>query len=215
MEMLDEEHDGFEGDDNDENLYVLWSIAGHNIVIACPPPSRIGNKPVDAVVAQMKVTFNNIRFGLIVGMGGGVPSAKADIRLGDVVVSQPHQTFGDVVQYDTKKTTRSGFERTGSLNASQQVLLTAVARIRANNLQGRSNLSEHISKISRIPTFQRKNAGADVLFEAAYDHEGGYICDRCSADRQEVRPPRDNAEEVVVHYGMIASGNQVIRDGRT
>jgi NACHT, LRR and PYD domains-containing protein 3 len=39
------------------------------------------------VVCRMRSTFPNIRFGLMVGIGGGVPSKKNDIRLGDVVVS--------------------------------------------------------------------------------------------------------------------------------
>jgi nucleoside phosphorylase len=50
-----------------------------------------------------------------------------------------------------------------------------------------------------------------VLFEAAYDHECGPTCDRCKAERREVRQLRDTEEEVMVHYGIIASGNQVMR----
>lgn len=57
-------------------------------------------------------------------IGGGVPSTEADIRLGDVVVSQPHRVHGGVVQYDSGKTTLIGFERTGSLNSPPHVLLT-------------------------------------------------------------------------------------------
>jgi nucleoside phosphorylase len=93
LEMLDEEHEGLEGDDNDENLYILGSIAGHNIVISCLPAGRIGKNSAADMVTQLKVTFNNIRFGLMVGIGGGVPSSEADIRLGDVVVSQPFPKF--------------------------------------------------------------------------------------------------------------------------
>jgi len=215
QEMLDEEHGDFKRDSNDENLYSLGSIAGHNVVIVCLPAGRIGNNPAAAVATQMRATFKGIRFGLVVGIGGGVPSAEADIRLGDVVVSQPKGTFGGVVQYDAGKTTSTGFERTGSLNAPPQILLAAVARVQANELRGRSKLSEYVSKISCIPQFQRKKAGPDVLFEAAYDHEGGPTCDKCSTNRQEARQPRDNEEEVVVHYGTIASGNQDTRDGRT
>jgi len=29
----------------------------------------------------------------MVGIGGGVPSGEADIRLGDTIVSQPHQAI--------------------------------------------------------------------------------------------------------------------------
>jgi nucleoside phosphorylase len=212
QEMLDEEHQNLKRDpsDNDENLYALGSIGGHNVAIVCLPAGRIGGNPAAAVATQMRATFKAIRFGLMVGIGGGVPST-ADIRLGDVVVSQPHKAHGGVVQYDSGKATPSGFERTGSLNSPPHVLLSAVAQVRANELRGRSQLFTYISKLERIARFQRSKAGRDVLFEAAYDHSRGQTCDWCSVDRQEVRQPRESDQEVVVHYGTIASGNQVMR----
>jgi nucleoside phosphorylase len=214
QEMLDEEHHDLERDpaDNDENLYALGSIGGHNVAIVCLPAGRIGNNPAATVATQMRATFKKIRFGLIVGIGGGVPSAEADVRLGDVVVSQPHGTFAGVVQYDMGKTTASGFERTGALNSPPPILLAAVAKVRANELRDRSKLREHVSKLERITKFQRSKAGPDVLFEAAYGHEGGQTCDECSVNRHETRQARDSEEEVVTHYGTIASGNQVIKD---
>ncbi|CAN9183440.1 unnamed protein product [Alternaria alternata] len=214
QEMLDEEHPDLERDpaDNDENLYALGSIGGHNVAIVCLPAGRIGNNPAAAVAMQMRATFKKIRFGMMVGIGGGVPSAEADVRLGDVVVSQPQGKHGGVVQYDSGKATPSGFERTGSLNSPPHMLLAAVARVRANELRGRSKLCEHITKLEGIAKFQRSRAGLDVLFEAAYEHEGGQTCDKCSSDRHEAREPRDSEEEVSVHHGTIASGNQVIKD---
>jgi nucleoside phosphorylase len=118
---------------------------------------------------------------------------------------------GGVVQYDSGKTTLGGFERTGSLNSPPHVLLSAVAKVYAKELRGRSQLSTYVSKLERIAMFQRVKAGPDVLFEAAYDHVGVQTCDRCSVDRQKARQPRESEEEVVVHYGTIASGNQVMR----
>jgi nucleoside phosphorylase len=212
QEMLDEEHRDLERDlaDNDENLYALGSISGHNVAIVCLPAGRIGNNPAASVSTQMRATFKAIRFGLMVGIGGGVPSAEADIRLGDVVVSQPHKVYDGVVQYDVGKTTPSGFERTGSLNSPPHILLSAVAKVQSNELRGQSQLSTHVSKLERIARFQRVKAGPDVLFEAAYDHVGRDTCDQCSVDRHEVRQPRES-EEVAVYYGTIASGNQVMR----
>ena len=211
LEMLDEDHGPPEYYDNDENLYYLGSITGHNVVIVCLPTGRVGNNPAVAVATQTKATFRGIRFGLMVGIGGGVPSAEVDIRLGDVVVSQPDKTFGGVVQYDSGKATPSGFERTGSLNSPPQILLAAVASVRANNFRGRSKLTEHIAKLHNVPKFQRDKAGLDVLFEATYNHERGQTCGSCSMDRQEARQPRESGEEVVAHYGTIASGNQVMK----
>lgn len=100
--MLDEEHDDLERDinDHDKNIYCLGSIRGRNVAIVCLPGNWIGNNPAAVVAARMRATFKAIRFGLIVGIGEGVPSAEADIRLGGVVVSQPYQTSSGVIQRD-------------------------------------------------------------------------------------------------------------------
>jgi nucleoside phosphorylase len=215
QEMLDEEHGDFEREAGDGNLYSLGSIAGYNVVIVCLPAGRIGNNPAATVATQMRATFKGIQFGLMVGIGGGVPSAAIDIRLGDVVVSQPDTTFGGVVQYDAGKMTPSGFERTGALNSPPQILLAAINKVRANEYRGRSKLCEYLSTFSVNPKFQRGKAGPDVLFQASYDHAEGPTCAKCSTDRQEIRQPRDSEMEVAIHYGTIASGNQVMKNART
>ncbi|KAH7356017.1 nucleoside phosphorylase domain-containing protein [Pyrenochaeta sp. MPI-SDFR-AT-0127] len=213
QEMFDEEHDDLERghNDNDENLYALGSIGGHNVALVCLPAGRIGNNPAATVATQMQATFKGIRFGLMVGIGGGVPSAEADIRLGDVVVSQPHHTFAGVVQYDAGKNTPTGFERTGSLNSPPHILLAAVSRVRAAELRGRGKLMEYAARFERIPKFQRRKTGPDILFEADYDHEGGPSCANCSPERQQMRAQRESEENFVVHYGTIASGNQLMK----
>src|SRR6266480_3062306 len=214
QEMFDEDHEDLERDENDENLYSLGSIAGHNVVIVCLPAGRIGNNPAASVATQMRATFKEIRFWLMVGIGGGVPSTEVDIRLGDVVVSQPHRTFGGVIQYDFVKATPSGFERTGWLNSPPQILLSALQKVRANDARRKCRILEHVSKLSHLPQFKRDNAGPDILFEAMCDHAEGQTCGLCDTDKAVDRKPREG-KEVVIHYGMIASGNQVIKDRRT
>ena len=50
-----------------------------------------------AVVAtSMVLKFPRLRFGLLVGIGGGVATSTPDIRPGDVVVSQPSDQYGGV-----------------------------------------------------------------------------------------------------------------------
>jgi nucleoside phosphorylase len=212
--MLDEKHKDASRDvgDNNQNVYCMGSVAGHNVVIGCLPAGHIGTNSAAAVATQMQAAFKGIRFGLMVGIGGGVPSAKADIRLGDVVVSQPQGSFGGVVQYDFGRRTPNGLERIGSLNSPPQILLSAVSAVRAKEIGGESTLSHHVSTLEHIPAFQRLRAGPDLLFKAACNHKHGATCDQCSVEIQQPRPERERGVEVTVHYGTIASGNQVMKD---
>jgi nucleoside phosphorylase len=210
QEMLDEEHEDLEQDEHDTNIYSLGRVGEHNVVIVCLPAGLMGNNPAASVAMQLRATFRSVRFGLMVGIGGGVPSAEADIRLGDVVISQPHLGHGGVIQYDFGKATPNGFQRTGFLNSPPTILLGAVNKLRSNQLRRKTKLMEHIARLDRLPEFTREAAGLDVLFEAEYNHEQGPTCQSCSADRQVIRQPRPN-EEPVIYYGTIASGNQVIK----
>ncbi|KAI1035606.1 hypothetical protein LB504_006149 [Fusarium proliferatum] len=95
---------------------------------------QLGTSSAAVIAARMKSTFTAIRFGLMVGIGGGVPSDQADIRLGDVVVSQPTKRNGGVVQYDMGKVKPRICERTGSLNSPPEILLNALSKLKTNEL---------------------------------------------------------------------------------
>jgi nucleoside phosphorylase len=210
QEMLDEEHNTPPSDAHDTNIYTCGQIGEHNVVIACLPEGQTGTNSAATVAVQMKMAFPSTRFGLMVGIGGGVPSEEADIRLGDVVVSKPHKVHGGVVQYDSGKATPSGFERTGLLNTPPIVLLNAVANLRAKHMRGRGRLAEYLSKLDSLPDFTREAAGPDALFSAAYDHKkGAATCKEC--DSSYVADRESRRQELVVHYSTIASGNQVMR----
>jgi len=212
QEMLDEEHQDLPSNGNDTNIYTLGCIGEHNVVLAGLPAGQTGTNSAAAVAMQMKSTFPALRFGLMVGIGGGVPSKDADIRLGDIVVSQPGKGHGGVVQYDFGKSTPSGFERTGFLNAPPPILLAAVTKLRANQRRGRNSLSLHLSKLSSLPDFSRDEAGSDVLFKAENKHVEEDGCASCAAAGKVQRDERTR-DTPAVHYGTIASGNQVMRDG--
>lgn len=72
----------------------------HNVVIAFPGSSTYGTNAAAQTVTNMLRTFHNIRFGLMVGVGGGAPYRPdpkdpwKDIRLGDVVVSTSKGSHG-------------------------------------------------------------------------------------------------------------------------
>jgi nucleoside phosphorylase len=214
-EMLDEEHQDLPQDQSDSNIYTFGRIGEHNVVIACLPAGQMGTNSAATVASQMKSKFTSIRFGLMVGIGGGVPSAESDIRLGDVVISQPHMQHGGVVQYDFGKTGTDGhFTRTGSLNAPPTVLLAALAKFRSNHIRGRIWVQDHLSSVTRLPKFMYQGADFDVLYNATYSHVSGPTCDECSKEQVAKRVPRENTD-VSLHFGTIASGNQVMKDGVT
>ena len=96
--MLDDEFDGPEASEvNDNNTYVFGRIGGHNVVIGCLPIGRYGISSATSVAKDMVRLFPNLRFALMVGIGGGAPTPERDIRLGDVVVSVPRGRLGGVV----------------------------------------------------------------------------------------------------------------------
>src|SRR5436190_16338005 len=126
--MLDEEHQDLPQDTNDTGFYTLGRIGEHNVVVACLPAGQMETNSAAVAAAKMKSKFVSIRFGLMVGIRAGIPSVGSDIRLGDIVISQPHMQDGGVIQYDFGKTGPGGhFARRGSLNCPPLVPLEALA----------------------------------------------------------------------------------------
>ena len=100
--MLDEEHPALMvQSEQDGNNYLLGRIGPHNVAITSLP--QAGTNRAAAAAKSMQTTFPNIRFCLMVGVGGGVPSKDSswnDVRLGDIVVSEPTEQGGGVIQYE-------------------------------------------------------------------------------------------------------------------
>ncbi|KAF4433367.1 Vegetative incompatibility protein HET-E-1 [Colletotrichum fructicola] len=204
--MLDQIHPDLpQQDPADHNNYILGQIQGHNVVIACLPAGIYGTITAATVAKDLLRTFKSVRFGLLVGIGGGAPSRTNDIRLGDVVVSQPTGTSGGTIQYDRGKTVQDGkFQRTGSLNSPPQVLLTGLGRLQADHMTEDSKIPQYLSElVQKSPKMMRKKfsyqgSSNDCLYQAEYEHtEQDSTCDQ------------------FIHYGIIASGNQVIKHGKT
>jgi nucleoside phosphorylase len=173
------------------------------------------------VAYQMHQTFEGIRFGLIVGVGGEVPSEENDIRLGDIVISKPTARSGGVIQYDFGKTVQEGrFKRTGSLNRPPDVLLTALSYLESKHMTEGPELMKYLSEmLERYPRLATRSARPDVQHDLLYDAEYDHIlenatCSQCDTGRLIDREPR-LSEDPVIHYSLIASGDQVMRDGAT
>ncbi|KAE8370164.1 purine and uridine phosphorylase [Aspergillus caelatus] len=223
--MLDEEHLPLPKPANDSNTYTFGRVGNHNVVIACLPMGEIGNSSSAIVATRMTSTFPFIKFGLMVGIGGGVPKG---VRLGDVVVSTPAEGFGGVVQWDFGKTEQGRvFKRTGALNSPPSVLRTALAQLKAmHEMEGPRipNLLEDMAK--KWPKLKHKYVQSseleDILFKADYNHVEVETSDEDEEDEDEeetgcihcdrTRTIRRKPRNMRVHYGLIASGNQVIKD---
>jgi nucleoside phosphorylase len=204
----------------DKNSYTLGRMGAHNIAIAAMP--EIGNNSAASVATQLLNDFPAVRFALLVGIGGGVPDLDegVDVRLGDVVVSKPEARCGGVVQFDRGKALADGrFERTGALQRPPDVLLGAVARLKARHQRVESEIPRYLQEmIERYPKMKEggytyQGAENDQLFRAEFEHAGGKDCRGCDPEEIVERESRRNLSPVV-HYGTIGSSNAVIKDGR-
>jgi nucleoside phosphorylase len=223
--MLDERHESLPNSPQDTNVYTLGRIGKHNVAIAGLP---VGNSVSTAIAAShIWNAFGNMRVVLLVGIGGGAPGKSKDIRLGDIVVSYPEGEYGGVIQVDSGKTVptsvdEEGFLFKGTLNRPPDQLLNVVKALQAKH-RGLSRsekpdfvrfLTNAIEEGSRLEA-EYPGPSEDRLFEPTYDHEGDAItCERCNRKRTVFRELRHSVEPQI-HLGLIASANNVRKDGRT
>lgn len=218
--MLDERHPQMSQEFSAIDHVSLGRIGVHNIVIARLPLSKCGDtQAIAALEREMFSTFPAIRFSLAVGIGGGVPRSSADIRLGDVVVSQLTGKSGGVIRYDIDRASRRVyFHRTGSLSEIPEYLSNALATLQTDHglreLMGREitkNMAEFQRKISSFGKPLRPEE--DCLFQAEYEHLAPGSCANCDRSKWVIRPEREQ-DEPVIHYGSIASGDQVMKNSQ-
>jgi len=227
--MLDEEYaqpEDFTKNASDSNSYTWGRIGKHNVVIASLPAGEYGTITAAVTVQGLRSSFPHIRFGLLVGIGAGVPGEKhnvdntvtvrRDIRLGDVVVSSPDRANGGVVQYDLIKA-KEKVELKGSLNSPPQAVRHAVSALQAQHELKDPRISQTLANsIERYPRtaarYSRPVADVDRLFLASYRHTDAGDnddCQRCLELAEIKRPSRNTPE---IHYGTIASGNTLIKN---
>ncbi|KAF5617860.1 hypothetical protein F25303_13157 [Fusarium sp. NRRL 25303] len=226
--LLHDRHDvphGFDQHRSDTNSYTWGRIGEHNIVIASLPAGVYGTTSAATTASNLIHSLPHIRIGLLVGIGGGIarPDEGQDIRLGDIVVSQPDGTTGGVVQYDLGKAkANGGWERKGSLDKPPSVLLHALASLQAEHEIGPSKVPDLLAAMleanpgMRRPKtdFTYQGTETDRLFEPQHDHVGGSNCDKCDSAWEVGRDQRESSDPEI-HYGIIASGNKLIKDAAT
>ncbi|KAK1590690.1 uncharacterized protein LY79DRAFT_606958 [Colletotrichum navitas] len=195
LAMLDEVHEKLPQPRTDPTVYWLGSINGHNIVIA--GLHQPGNCTAAMVATFMQSTFRNLEFGLLVGIGGGVPtrSEAGMIRLGHVVVSKPKNAQSGAVYYSHGKSKDGVFERTGYINSPPVALLHA-----AQSLEIDLEAAEDCPISSNIERILSKHK-----LRSKYKHPG--------VSKDHMRGPEDEETDgIIVHRGTIASGELLLRD---
>uniref|UniRef100_A0A0B7K028 Nephrocystin 3-like N-terminal domain-containing protein n=1 Tax=Bionectria ochroleuca TaxID=29856 RepID=A0A0B7K028_BIOOC len=150
-------------------------------------------------------------FGLMVGIGGGIPDNE-DIRLGDIVVGTK------IVQHDLGKTLGEGkVHRTGQPVLPSRALNTTVSNLRSKHELEPSRISVILEeRMGKYSDYCRPKA-PDRLFQREYQHVPGVFgspCGGCDLSNILPRSPRPS-DVPSIHYGGIASGNQVLRDATT
>ncbi|KAE8406146.1 nucleoside phosphorylase domain-containing protein [Aspergillus pseudonomiae] len=222
QEILDEEHEGptFVSP-NDPNDYTLGKIGKHNVVIAVLPDGEHGTASAASVAANMLNSFPNVRIGLMVGIGSGVPSEKHDIRLGDVVVSAARNGEGGVFQYDFGKSIQAqSFEHIRFLNQPPTTLRTAISGIQAHYKRKGHQLAEAVNRIiDRNPRlrreYERPQPITDRLFKSEIVHDSRGCDQFCASSPSNLVMRRERTEyddNPAIHYGLIASANQLMAD---
>lgn len=218
--FLDARHEAIEDlSPNDNNTYTLGVVGKHNVVIAVVVGQ--GLAAAAGVAADMRHSFPNVQIGLVVGIGGGVPSERHDIRLGDIVVSVPRDGMGGVMQYDFGRDIQGQqFQPTGFINQPPSFLRAAVMGLRSKYEREGNFLEEAIVRVlDENPRLQlnycRPEASSDRLYRGDYVHSGtqGFCQGACDSSALIARRERELGEDkVAVHFGLIASGDQAMKD---
>ncbi|KAJ5335636.1 uncharacterized protein N7506_005572 [Penicillium brevicompactum] len=207
----------------DNNAYTVGMIGKHKAVIAVLPDGEYGTASAASVARDMLHSFPNIKIGLMVGIGGGAPSPKHDIRLGDIVVSASRDGRGSVFQYDFGKAIQhQSFQQTGVLNQPPTSLRTALSALKSDYESDGHRLEESINSIlEQKPRLRKKyrrpEASSDKLYRSEFVHpvDEASCAVTCGDARSHLvsRQERtDDEDNPAIHYGLIASSNQLMKD---
>lgn len=217
--MLDEIHSPLLSQPgSDKNSYTLGSMGKHNVVIACL--SEYGTSRAAITAKSMQGTFPCIRFGLMVGVGGGIPSKDNDMRLGDIVISHPDGQGGGVIQYDLGRLEVDGSKRLGTLNKPPPELRNAITRVKATRTF-RSEITTLVNETFKDDddddddlVFTYPASTEDILFLATFEHiKDAKTCTSCAENTDAIigREKR-KATHPRIFYGNIGSGNSVMKN---
>lgn len=221
QEFLDERH--AYRSPHDKKDCTLGRIGNHNVVISVRPNGSYGSFSAARVATHMLQSFPNIRICVMVGIGSGVPSQKPDIRLGDIVVGIELNDQSAVLQGEFHMTVQgTSFMSLGFLD-QPPILRRAVYGLQAQYEHEGHKLDDAVNEIiERKPRLrkkcQRPDSASDRLYRSHILHSRdsqspcAVLCGddpSCLVSRS---PRTEYDDNPAIHYGLIASVNQIIRN---
>jgi len=201
-------------DTKDTNSYDFGRLHHHSVVVASLPGGQTGTGAAAIVANNLCRTFKEVRSVLLVGIAGGVPHVRGkQIRLGDVVVSQPARGTGGVVQHDYIKIKANGeHEQRGWLNAPPGALLTALSHLQAEHEITDSLMTNYLTEMyERYPKTRTNYTYPGLTQDPLHNNTNDSIVEPVSLVSDVVHPAHPSTEPEI-RYGVIASGNQIVTD---
>ncbi|KAF6785731.1 Kinesin light chain 5, partial [Colletotrichum musicola] len=137
----------------------------------------------------------------------------------------PGDGDGGVFQYDFGKTIQDcSFQETGFLNQPPALLRAALATLKATyEMKGHrlvEEVNKNLEKIKKRSKYKQPSPASDRLYESHIVHPSNSPdeCDIACSNNTTcliTRPERDKEDDdPAIHYGLIASGNQLMKDAR-
>ncbi|KAK1255027.1 hypothetical protein MKX08_009022 [Trichoderma sp. CBMAI-0020] len=198
--LFDEIHLDIERHPGGNNRYALGRLGAHYALATCP---RLGNYDYK-LASDIEKSFPNVKSYFAVGVGGGIPSERHDIRLGDVVVST------GIIRFDVERV----MQQKGGAEFIQHAatpLLAAMSSVQSDESLLYNVLKGHIENIvSSEPGYQSPGEDRDMIFPAASKHKRRQAtCEDCEGPHVQRRPRLPGPH---IHHGFIGSVNRTVDD---
>ncbi|RYP46758.1 hypothetical protein DL768_007105 [Monosporascus sp. mg162] len=217
LHMLDERHRGrFPMGRGDDYVFHAGSMRGHNVVIATLPAGQeYGTGSAAALASQVRKSFPNLWFGLLVGVAAGLPNLSRtpprDIRLGDVLVALPDGESAGLFAYDLGKATgKDGFQplRFGHVLATTEtVVRSAIGSIKLSAPNDAEIFLPHYENM------KNREHATGTFVDPGQHRDKLYEVDR-GEQREVERQRRPDSKRTRVWYGPIGSGEKLMRNTR-
>lgn len=217
--MLDHKHLGsFTTHRGDDYIYTAGDINGHNVIIATFPVGHdYGVGSAAALASQVKKSFPNLWFGLLVGVAAGLPDLSRkpprDIRLGDVLVGVGEGESAGLVSYGLGRETSDGFVplHHGAQAKTESIVRSAIGKIKLETPMSGNDFLRYYEGIKdkrhSNGTFADPGQERDQLYQTVDEGNKPVV-------KLIERTPREASDRTKVWYGPIGSGDKLMKNAQ-